>query len=149
VRVAFRKINSETDWAWFTARNDIKLLPDMTSILAQDVDTGTILAGCVMDTWTETSCQVHFCIDKPLAIKHGFFHEVSKFVYDTAERLVMFGLVPSDNAKALRLDKKIGFREVTRLKDAFKLGVDYVLLEMRKEDCNFYSGSTRHGKENT
>lgn len=51
----------------------------------------------------------------------------------------MFGLVPSDNSKALAVDKKIGFREVTRLKDAFKLGVDYVLLEMRKEDCNYYS----------
>lgn len=139
MKVSFRKISCEADWDWFTCRNNIKLLPDMTSILAYNVDTGAILAGCVMDTWTESSCQIHFCIDNPLVIRHKYFEEISKFVYDTAGRVVMFGLVPSDNSKALAVDKKIGFREVTRLKDAFKLGVDYVLLEMRKEDCNYYS----------
>jgi RimJ/RimL family protein N-acetyltransferase len=142
VIVAFRKIATEVDWDWFTCRNSIQLLPDMTSILAYNVTTNAILAGCVMDNWTESSCQIHFCIDNPMAIRHKFFEEIAEFVYDTAGRTVMHGLVPADNLKALALDKKIGFREVTRLTDAFKLGVDYVLLEMRKEDCNFYTEDT-------
>ena len=137
MKVAFKPITCDEEWAWFKERNPLSTVSDMTSILAYNVDTGERLACCVMDTWTETSCQVHFAIDNPFVIRHGFFQEISKFVYDTAGRLIMYGLVPSDNTKALTLDKKIGFREITILKDAFKRGVDYVLLEMRKEDCKF------------
>ena len=136
MNVTFRPIGCNSDWEWFTQRNGITLVPDMTSILAVD-EKGGILAGCVMDTWTETSCQIHFAIDNPFVIRRGFFQEISKFVFDTSKRLAMYGLVPADNTKALSVDKKIGFKEVTRLKDAFKLGVDYVLLELRKEDCRF------------
>lgn len=142
MNVGFRPIDCQADWAWFNERNEVQLLPDMTSILAYDKDTNKLLAGCVMDTWTESSCQIHFCIDNPLVIRHGYFQEIAKFVYDVANRVVMYGLVPHNNAKALSVDKKIGFKEVTRLKDAFKLGVDFVLLEMRKEDCKFYSEDT-------
>ncbi len=137
MKVAFKRISCEEEWKWFCERNPLSLVPDMTSILAYDPDTKKNLACCVMDTWTAGSCQVHFAIDNPFVIRHGFFEEVSKFVFDTSGRLAMYGLVPSDNKKALSVDKKIGFREITRLKDAFKHGVDYVLLELRREDCKF------------
>jgi len=142
MNVGFRSINSETDWDWFTLRNPVQLIPDMTSILAYDKDTGALLAGCVMDNWTETSCQAHLCIDVPLVVRHGFLNEIADFVYNTAGRLMIHSLVPANNLKALSVDKKIGFKEVTRLKDAFKQGVDYVLLELRKEDCKYYKGGS-------
>lgn len=137
MKVAFKRISCEDEWKWFCERNPLTLVPDMTSILAYNPDTKETLACCVMDTWTETSCQVHFAIDNPFVIRHGFFEEVSKFVFDTAGRIAMYGLVPANNKKALSVDKKIGFREITRLKDAFKRGVDYVILELRREDCRF------------
>lgn len=138
MKVAFKRISCAEEWAWFNKLNPVTLVPDMTSIMAVDEESKEILACCVMDTWTESSCQVHFAIANPFVLRHGFFQEVSKFVFDTSGRLAMYGLVPADNKKALSVDKKIGFREITRLKDAFKRGVDYVLLEMRAEDCNFY-----------
>lgn len=58
---------------------------------------------------------------------------------------MMHSLVPANNTKALSVDKKIGFKEVTRLKDAFKQGVDYVLLEMRKEDCKYFNEVNQDG----
>jgi hypothetical protein len=136
VKVTFRRIDSSEDWEWVIARIPLLLVPDMTSILAVN-EKDEILAACVMDTWTETSCQVHFTIENPFVIRHGFLHEISKFVFDDSGRLAMYGLVPADNKKALNLDKKIGFIEITRLKDAYKKGVDYVLLELRKSHCNF------------
>jgi hypothetical protein len=146
MEVAFKSINCDEEWSWFYNLNNVTMLPDMTSILAYNVETKEPLACCIMDTWTETSCQVHFAIENPMVLRHGFFEEITKFVYDTSDRLIMYGLVPSDNKKALSVDKKIGFREITRLKDAFKRGVDYVLLEMRSEDCNFYITEDReHG----
>ena len=137
MRVGFRKIDSDEDWDWMTNQVPLLLVSDMTSILAVDLDTKEIQAGCVMDTWTPTSCQIHFAIKNPMVLRHGFFQEISKFVFDTAGRKTLYGLVPANNEKALRIDAKIGFTEVTRLHDAYDVGVDYVLLELQKENCNF------------
>jgi RimJ/RimL family protein N-acetyltransferase len=49
----------------------------------------------------------------------------------------MYGLVPANNEKALRLNKKMGFTEAIRLKEAYTAGVDYVLMELRKENCKY------------
>jgi len=137
MNIAFRPIDSDADWKWMADRTSILLIPDMTSIMAVDADTGAIQACCVMDSWTENSCQIHFAIDNPFVIRHGYFEEISKFVFDTSGREVMIGTVPASNEKALKLDKRIGFKEVTRLKNAFKQGVDFVVLELRKAHCNF------------
>lgn len=134
--VKFRGLQGKEDWAWFTARNPACLTENTTGVVAVDGN-DKILACCIMDSWTETSCQAHYAIDNPIVLRRGFFEEISKFVFDTAKRMYIYGLVPSDNEKALRLNKKIGFKEVTRLKDAFKLGVDYVILELKKEHCRF------------
>jgi len=137
VKVGFRPLDSKQDWEWFIERNPLTYVADMKGIIAVNMDNGDVLAGCVMDTWTETSCQVHFAIDNPFVIRHGFFNEVSRFVFDTAGRLTMYALIPANNAKSLSVANKIGFKEVTRLSEAFKRGVDYVLLELRKSHCNF------------
>lgn len=143
MKVTFRGIHTEKDIDWFLDRNRITLCNDATAIFAVD-ENDKILAGCMMDNWTETSCQVHFAIDNPFVIRHGYFQEIARFVFDVGGRLMMHGLVPADNARALSVDKKIGFKEVARLKDAFKRGVDYVVLELRKEDCNFYENRKNH-----
>lgn len=134
--VTFRGILDDDDWDWILDRNHLNLCADTTGIIAVDAN-GTRMAATVMDTWTETSVQVHFIIDNPMVLRHKFFEEVSKFVFDTSKRLIMYGLVPANNEKSLRVTAKIGFKELTRLKDAFKQGIDYVLLELRKEHCNF------------
>jgi len=142
MRVGFRAIASKGDWDWVTNLIPLLRVSDMTSILAINLDTKEIQAGCVMDTWTTTSCQIHFAIANPMVLRHGFFQEISKFVFDTAGRKTMYGLVPANNKKALKIDAKIGFTEVTRLKEAYDVGVDYVLLELQKENCNFNAEET-------
>lgn len=135
--VKFRGIRDERDIDWFLDRNSITLCNDTTAIFAVD-ETDKILAACFMDNWTETSCQVHLAIDNPLIVRHGFFQEIGSFIFEEGGRLMVHGLVPADNKRALSVDKKLGFREVARLKDAFKRGVDYIVLELRPEDCKFY-----------
>ena len=137
VNVVFRKINCDDDWDWVTDKVPLLLIPDMTSILAIDKDTGDRLACCIMDTWTNSSCQIHFVIANPLVLRHGFFQEISRFVFDTSKRIKMIGIVPSDNERALRMDRKIGFVEVARIKDGHDFGVDSVVMELTRENCNF------------
>jgi hypothetical protein len=49
----------------------------------------------------------------------------------------MFGLVPDNNEKALKLDKHIGFHEVARVPDAICDGVGYIVMRLDKENCRW------------
>ena len=48
----------------------------------------------------------------------------------------VFGLVPSTNEAALDIDRRVGFREITRIEGVFADG-DLVVLEMRRSECRW------------
>jgi hypothetical protein len=89
------------------------------------------------DQWTDSSVQTHIGITDPLCLKHGLHKEFCKWVFITAGRKMMIGLTPSNNEKAMKLNKHFGFTEVGRLKDAYADGVDYVQYVMKREDCKY------------
>ncbi len=114
----------------------LKRVEDTTGIVCVDLDTGAPAALCVMDNWTHTSVQVHWVIIDPMALRHGFLEECFDYVFNQAERDLMIGLVPSDNAKSLKLAKHADFTELYRVQDAIKFGVDTVIIALRKRDCS-------------
>ena len=122
---------------WITDRIHLIPVADAKGIAAES-DDGTILSVCMMDTWLENSVQVHIAIDNPICLKgYTYIREVFTYIFDTAKRGIAIGTVSSDNEKALRFDKKIGFREVARIRDGHRKGVDIVLLELRREYCKW------------
>ena len=106
---------------------------------------GEIQAVCILDSWSPNSCMIHIWIANPFVLRHGYAEEVFKYVFDTGRELVI-GNTPSNNPRALKFIKKIGFREVFRVKDGFDKGVDYVITEMRKEDCRYVNKEAHHGR---
>ena len=100
-------------------------------------DNDIIQAIAVFDSFTVDACSVHFAIDNPFVIKHGFLNEIARHLFIQCGRKRIFGLVPSNNEKALKLDKHIGMEEVARIPDAVKEGVDYIVMRMDKESCRW------------
>lgn len=98
---------------------------------------GPIQAIAVFDSFTKNACNVHLAIDNPRVIKYGFLSEIARYLFVQRDRTRIFGLVPSTNRKALKLDTHIGFTEVTRIPNALAEGIDYVVLELRREDCRW------------
>ena len=92
-----------------------------------------VVAACILDSWSFNSCQIHIWIDNPFVLKHGFQEAVFKHVFDTCEREVIIGITPDDNPKALKFIKHMGFKEIVRIKDGYKDGIDYVITEFRKD----------------
>ena len=98
---------------------------------------GKPVAACICDNWTDTSVNVHFVIEDKMVLRHGLFEEFAYWVYITCGRDLMIGNVAADNVKALKLDKHIGFQELARIPDAYKQGVDVVLLTLHRKDCKY------------
>ena len=108
-------------------------------IVAYNSETAETLAIVVAQDWTQTSCQVHQVILNPFVLRHGWFEEVASYLFNTAGRKKLYGLVPSNNARALSVNEKCGFAEVALLEDAFADGVDYIVMELKPENCPYWS----------
>jgi hypothetical protein len=96
------------------------------------------------DQWTGSSCTMHVAVDRPALLTRKFIEAAFAFPFVTVGCDVVIGIVPSVNLKALEFDKRLGFVEHCRIKDAYPDG-DMVLLSLRKEDCKWLR--SRHGKE--
>jgi len=107
-------------------------------IVAYDADTSETLAVFVAEDWTQTACSVHQVILKSMVLRHGWFEEIADYMFTRAERKKLFAVVPDVHEKALRLNEKLGFRQVARLEDAVAEGIDYIVLELKREDCPYW-----------
>ena len=107
-------------------------------IVAYNADTAETLAVFMAEDWTKTSVSVHQVILNSMVLRHRWFETIADFIYTQAGRKKMFAVVPDNNARALSLNEKIGFHQVARLEDAVDEGIDYIVMEMSREDCNFW-----------
>lgn len=137
----FASLQTEAEWKWFCDRSSVVLCEDTQAIVVYRQ--GAIQAMVVFDTWTPDNVCVHMAIDNPMAVRHGLFHEVARHAYIEGGKQRLVGLVPSDNAKALKLNRNIGFAEVARVPNGVRTGVDTVVMQLEKENCRFLPAEYR------
>ena len=131
----FRPLTTEEEWIWIKDRAKLIACEDSQGIVAYD--NRGIQAIAAFDSFTLDACNVHFAIANPLVIRSGFLSEIARHLFIQCGRKRIFGLVPSTNKKALKLDKHIGMKEVARIPDALAEGIDYVVLCMKREECRW------------
>ena len=112
---------------------------NMNGLVAYDTESAKTLAILVAQEWTHTSCYVHQVILKTFVLRHGWIEEIAHWLFTEANRLKLYALVPHNNTAALSINEKIGFKEMIVLEDAYDKGVDFVLMELKAEDCPFWT----------
>jgi hypothetical protein len=131
--IYFKPMTNMLEWTWIKERTHAIRCEDTQGIVAYRE--GEIQAAAAFDSFTDSACSVHIAMDNPFAIKYGFLREIANHLFITCGRKRIFGLVPSNNVKALAFDYKIGMKELTCIPNAVAEGVDYVVLHMPKEEC--------------
>lgn len=133
----FRALYGPFDWGWINQQVGIIQCEDTTGITAIDLDTNETVGACVMDNWTNNSVQAHFMVSTPMILRHGFLEECFDFMFNEKGLKYIYGMVPANNAKALKLNKHMGFTERLRLPEAYADGVDYVVMELTRDNCKY------------
>ncbi len=134
--VAFRAM-TDLDWLWIKARAKPIRCEDTQGIMAYEGESGKVLAGCALDSFTVTSCLSHMAIDNPNVLRHGFLQALAWHIFVTCGRTNVMGIVPSTNDRALKFNRHIGFREVSRIPDGYDVGIDYVVMQMTRDECKW------------
>ena len=134
----FKPLQTAEEKAWIDALFFPVWCHDSEAMVAYH--NGKIVAASVADSFTAVGCTVHWGIDNPMVLRHGFIENICYHLFVERDRKVIFGLVPANNLKALKLDKHIGFVEEARLREAYDVGVDLVILRMDKSSCRWLQG---------
>lgn len=111
--------------------------PGARAIEAVDGDQTVGMVG--YDGWTQNSVQIHIALERP----HVWFKLARHaFAYPFSERKLglLIAMVSASNTRSLRLTKGVGFKETYRIRDGIARGVDFVIHEMRPEDCRWLEG---------
>ncbi len=127
-------------WEWLKRRASPVLCQDTTGFVAMRGD--RIVGAVAFDSWSHNSCLSHIAIEDPRVVRR-LVRIGCEFVFQHSGRGVLTGLTPADNEEALRLNKGLGFEVICRIRDGYRIGVDYVLQELRRENCRWIKPELR------
>jgi len=103
---------------------------------------GEIVSGVVFNNFNESNSTCHIAVSKPNRLFLELLDHAYSYAFGQCKLKRLTGLVASDNHKALRLDKHIGFVEEGVMAKAGRQGQDIITLVLWPE--NYYKGQT-HG----
>ena len=125
------------DWGWVNDQVPLLQVEDTNGIVCTDGGTGDRAAAMVLDNVTPTTVQVHFMVKDLSALRHGFHRDCFDLVFNHLGKRTMYGLVPANNEKAIKLNKHMGFTIKCVMEEAFSAGIDYLLMELKRENCKY------------
>jgi hypothetical protein len=137
LNLEFRSFNGPADWGWCQTKVGILRCEDTGGIMAIDTDKNETVGAVIMDNWTQNSVQCHFMISSPLVLRHQFLECGFDYMFNQRGVARVYGLVPANNEKAVKLNVNMGFTIKARMEEAYEVGVDYLLFEMKRENCRF------------
>lgn len=95
------------------------------------------LIGCSgYDRFFKTSIQHHICLKPGFKIPRIFWWFIAYYPFVQLGVDMLIGLTPSTNKEALKLAKKYGYIEQSRIKGAVE-GGDLVVQTLLKDDCKW------------
>ena len=94
---------------------------------------GEVVAGAIFDSFNGASVVAHVAAQH---VNREWLRAIHWYAFDQLRVNCVLGIVSSDNEKALRFDKHLGFREITRIPNACP-DADMVILTLTKEDRRY------------
>ena len=125
----------EHEYGWLVERAGCDVSPGFKAIKAVDKQ-GKIHGMVGYGNWTANACIMHIALDNPAALR-GILAWAFRYPFEQCGRNVAIATVRAKNERSMRLCKKVGMREVYRIRDGIEVGEDMVLFEMRSEDCRW------------
>jgi RimJ/RimL family protein N-acetyltransferase len=115
------------DARWFCATLNLIPTTEFGGIVAYNDQFAMGMVG--FDNWTPNSVMMHFHIRQPRCLI-PLWNEALGYLSSYGRRIII-GSTASDNIRALRVIKKLGWVEKTRIIDGWSDGVDLIISEYR------------------
>lgn len=125
---------------WVLDRAEVLSLSPSDAVSIGIVETPRkILGGVVFHNYTGRggSITIHSAGTETNWTTRDFFWAIFDYPFNQCGVEKILGPVPADNARAMYLDLKLGFRLEAVISDVYPNGVDQFVLSMRRADCKW------------
>ena len=108
------------------------------------VANGKLLGGVVFTAWTGRGGSVggHVASWHPRWLTRDLLFVSFDYAFNGLAVKKVFGTVPSDNMKAISLNRRWGYKEEARVSGVYP-GADMVLMSLVREDCRYLGLKSR------
>jgi len=124
-------------WEWMNRQTRLPWSSDLRCIAAMR-DDGTIACAVAFNAWTEQACWMHAAFDHEHALTRSLWRAAFEYPFITCGKSAVYGLTPKHLEEALKMNRKLGFKEIAQT-------IDCVMFEMKVEDCRWLKGA-KHGR---
>jgi hypothetical protein len=132
--IEFRYMRGQDEWDWFRGHNKITMTHDTRGLVA--LRDGKPVAALAMSHFHGYSVEVHQVILKPMIIRHGWIEAMGEAMFGGHVQVV-YGIIPENNVKSVKISKHLGMKETGRIPNATEPGIDYVILSLKRRDCRY------------
>ena len=97
------------------------------------------------DCWTDTACEMHVASqdEGKFWLNKEFLYKAFWYPFVACNRQVVIAKVNSRDKNVLEFDKKLGFKEIGRIPNAYPES-EMVILAMQKSECRWLKLTQRH-----
>lgn len=106
-----------------------------------DDKTGELIGGVIYQGYTGVSIAMHSASWRPMWLTRGFLYVIFAYPFIQLQCERVFGQVPSNNERAIKLNLNIGFRIVATIPKVFRGNIDCLVMSMEREECRFIQGN--------
>jgi len=125
---------------WLSQRVGLAWSTDFTAI--GRVKDGEIVGVVGYNNFTGTACQMHMAGDGKRWVNRYFLNQAFWYPFEGLKLDMVFGVVPSGNQAALKMDLKLGFKQLMYIPGAHPDGGLHYL-QMTRADCRWIRGNHR------
>lgn len=133
-----REIRHSTneELSWLCQELEIHPTSAMRGLTLLVDDTPVLMVG--YDNWTEGAVSMHQWAVHPKYFGRDILREAFRYPFGIGNKSVAVATVRSDNPRALEVDRKIGFKDIAVIPDAYGPGVNMHILTLYRHSCRWY-----------
>jgi RimJ/RimL family protein N-acetyltransferase len=128
-------------YGWLVQRTGCALTSDFRAIEAMD-GRGDVRGMVGYCNWTKAAVQLHIAVEAP-SVWRALLRPALEYPFVERGQRVLLGLIAASNKRSARFARAVGFRDVARIRDGWDVGEDFVLFQLRREDCRFVLSDER------
>lgn len=102
------------------------------------------LGGVIFSNYTGESIGIHMAGWTPYWVNRDVLYVTFDYPFNQLGVKRIFGLVPEDKQDVVDIDRRLGFKVVTRIEGVFPGNVACVVMRMDREDCRFLGVKPRN-----
>jgi RimJ/RimL family protein N-acetyltransferase len=106
---------------------------------------GELIGAVAFNAFDGRTCAIHVAGSNNFWINREFLKATFEYPFNDCDLVEIYGPVPGNNYKAIRLNKHLGFDTLRRVRHGWDKDTDLIIMVMNKSQCRWLNIKEKRG----